>query len=952
MPRKIDCRTVLFTITATAAATLALQAHAQAHKDLGTALTQLAIDRDVQIVFQTRLVKGRIAGRVRPGAGLDETLAALVAGQGLAVRKRGPALYSLETAPARTAAPPPGRRDDDVAPLDAVVVTAFYTASLGRALALKRRAAYGLDAVSAEDIARLPAVNAAEALQLAPGVSLERHRGIGLYVSVRGLGPQFQNVLLNGRSVAMNDLVENGGFRGRQFRFEMLPADAIETIEVAKTTTADMDEGALGGNIDVRTFKPLDQSRRAAVSIRASAGQGGKVDPAASAVWSWTNDSGRLGLLLAGVTDGRHVRNDRLYQTGWNLNRFTAVLGPGLYTPTRTRPTVELEDRRLASGDFALQWRPSAVWRTDLDLLLTRLDVHYDEFGLDIYPDDSTLSAPKFVPGTQGVVGHTVQAGTIDNVRWMASRETSLNRHDLVALGAHQHWSQGPWSLEADYAYSRARSYHPDGRGTVRARAAFFAPLSFDFRRGRGAGPTLTTPVDYADPERFVGQAFDYTWKDSRDTDEALKLDASRVFDGPLDKLSAGVEQHRRVRDYRRRDWILDTVVGAPLTALGDRFHGFTPFSDFLSGTTGDFPRRWVAPDARAFHERLFTAEIAARPPSTSDLRNSFIVEEKIRSAYIRADLSGQWLGRSIHGDLGVRYARTRQVSQGALSSGADPIPAQWRKAYGDWLPSANLRVTLRPDLLLRLGLSRVVNRPNVVDNAPRITLARDTPTANGGNPDLDPFLATQLNVSLEWYLPSGGALTGAVFDRRLDNYITAQNTFIQVPGRGEVLLSTNVNGGDARIQGFEAAYSQTFSSLPAPLDGLGVQGSLTLVRSQASYLAGDRIIRNALLGLSRTNYSLLAYYERGRASLRLGYVWRGPYLATIGSSITAPSHTEAFGSLDGAASWRFDRRMTLTLEGVNLADARKYVYGETRDQPMETHHWGRYLSARLRWAF
>jgi outer membrane receptor protein involved in Fe transport len=254
MPRKIDCRTVLLTITVTAAASLVSQARAQGRQDLGPALTKLAIERDVQIVFQPRLVRGRAAGPTPPGADLDQTLAALVAGHGLAVRKLGPGLYSLETAPARTV-PRSGPEGHDAAPLDAVVVTAPYAASLGRALAVKRRAAYGLDAVSAEDIARLPAVNAAEALQLAPGVSLERHRGIGLYVSVRGLGPQFQNVLLNGRSVAMNDLVENGGFRGRQFRFEMLPADAIERIEVAKTTTADMDEGALGGNIDVRTFR-------------------------------------------------------------------------------------------------------------------------------------------------------------------------------------------------------------------------------------------------------------------------------------------------------------------------------------------------------------------------------------------------------------------------------------------------------------------------------------------------------------------------------------------------------------------------------------------------------------------------------------------------------------------------------------------------------------------------
>ncbi|WP_428151545.1 TonB-dependent receptor [Caulobacter sp.] len=948
MQRKFDCHAALLAIMTTAS--ICAPAHAQGRRELGPALTQLAVERDIQILFQPRLVEGLRAGAIRRGASHDEALTAIVGSQGLKIVKLRPGVYALEAEGEFRRSPAPLLPVEARTEVEPIVVTAGYAASLARALTLKRQASYGLDAVSAEDIARLPAANAAEALQLAPGVSLERHRGVGLYVSVRGLGPQFQNVLLNGRSVAMNDLVENGGFRGRQFRFEVLPADVIDRIEIAKTTTADMDEGALGGNIDVRTFKPLELGRRDVLSVRASNGQSGKIDPSVSGILSWTDASGRLGLLAAGLTEQRRIRNDRLYQTGWGLDRFADVLGQGYYTPSRTRPTIELEDRRLTSGDFALQWRPTPALRTDVDLLMTRLDARYDEYGLDIYPDDRTFSPPRFVPGSQTIAGHTAQAGTIDNVRWMASRETSLNRHDLIAFGIHQRWELTRWTLDADHAYSKARSYHPDGRGTVRARAAFFAPLTYDFSGGLHAAPTLTTPIDYTDPAPFVGQAFDYTWKDSRDTDEVLRLDASRAVG--LGKISFGVEQHNRTRDYRRRDWIVDTLVGVPLASLGPGYYGPTPFDDVLAGSPGDLPRRWIAPNARVFYDRLFTADLARQAPSVSDLRNSFVVEEKITSGYARADFASQWFGLPVTGDVGVRHASTHQVSDGVLSAGAEPIPARWRKTYDDWLPSANLRIELTSDLLLRLAASRVVNRPNVVDNAPRITLARDTPTANGGNPDLDPFLATQLDASLEWYPTSGGALTGAVFDRRLDNYITAQNTFIQVPGRGEVLLSTNVNGGDARIQGVELAYSQVLKALPAPLDGLGVQASLTLVRSQANYFAGDRVIRNALTGLSRTNYSLLGFYERGRTSLRLGYSWRGAYLTTIGNSITAPSHTAPFGSLDGAASWRIDRRRTLTLEGVNLTDARKYVYGETQDQPMEIHHWGRYLSARLRWAF
>ena len=921
---------------------------------LAESLNRLAAERDVVILFPPELVKDR-PGRAAPRfVSTSRAIAILLADSPARGREVRRGVFVVERvsspAPVATSPPPASEPPSADAIVEPVTVTAAYAASLDRSLDLKRRAGHGLDAVSAEDIARLPAANAAEALQLASGVSLERHRGVGLYVSVRGLGPQFQNVLLNGRPIAMNDLVENGGFRGRQFRFEVLPADVVDQIEVAKTTTADMDEGALGGNIDVRTFKPLDRGRRTVVSARASEGQAGKTDPSLSGVWSWVDDSGRLGVLAGGVVERRRIRNDRLYQTGWNLNRFAAVLGPGLYTPTRTRPTIELEDRRMASADFTLQWRPSPHWRLDVDLLATRLDAHYQEYGLDIHTDDTSISNPRFVAGSQAIKGDTAQAGVIEDARWMASRETSLNRHDLLALGAHEQWTGDAWTIDADYAFSRARSYHPDGHGTIRARVAFYAPLEYDFRNGLSGGPTLRTTRDYADPASFVGQTFDYTWKDSRDTDQLYRLDARRELGAG--GISFGAEAHIRKRDYRRRDWNLDTLVGVPLTSLGGRAYGLTPFDDFLSGTPADLPRRWVAPDTRFFYDLLYTPAIADQPPSLADRRNSFVVREAIRSAYARYEFATAVSDRPISGDIGVRYARTRQTSVGVIASGDHPLPAQWRKDYGNWLPSANLRIDLGANLLLRLAASRVISRPNVIDSAPRITLARDTPTASGGNPELAPFLATQADLSLEWYFPGGGAVSLAAFDRKLDNYITAKNTFIEAPGRGQILLSTNVNGGDARLQGLEATFSRVFRALPAPFDGLGVQGAATLVRSRANYFAGDRVIRNALLGLSRSSWSAVIFYEKGRGSARLGYNWRGAYLTSIGSSITAPSTTAAFGSLDGAASWRLSRTATLSLEGVNLADARRYVYGESRDQPMEIHHWGRYLSARMRWAF
>jgi len=850
---------------------------------------------------------------------------------------------------AATAAPAAAEPADAV---DAIVITS-YGKSLQAAAALKRSAEYGLDAVNAEDIGKFPTRNAAEALQLVTGVTIDRQRGAGLYVSVRGLGPQFQYTELNGRSIAVNDLIENGGARGRQFRFEVLPAELISQIEVVKTPTADMDEGALGGNINIKTFKPFDLGKKAAFSVRETYNDvRKKADPSASGLVSWTNEAKTLGLLASGLYDERHVRNDRLYMVGWNLDKFKSALGSGLYTPTRTRPTIETEHRKLYSGAVSGQWKPNGDFQTDVDLMITRLDVDYDEFGLDIYPDDTTFAVPTFVAGSQKVVGDTVVGGTINNVRWMASRETSLNRHDLAIFGIKQAWTPGAWTFNAEYGYSRARSYHPDGKATTRDRIAFFAPLTYDFSRGYKAIPQLTTTVDYTNPANYVGQAFDYTWKDSRDSDETFRLDGARVFSGWFARVAFGVEQHNLNRTYLRRDWVLNDILNVPLTTLGSSFYQTMPYSGFLSGLSGDSPRTWVSPTSDAYYNKMFTPAVAAQPWSNADLRNTFIVDQKIHSAYLRGDFKFDLGGVPVSGNAGVRYAETKQLASGTLISGSTPVPVAYLKEYKNWLPSLNVKAELRDDLIARFAASRVVNRPNVTDSAPRITVSRDSPTASGGNPDLDPFLADQYDASLEWYPAPTTAVTGAVFVKTMDNYITAQNTTIQVPGRGDVLLSSNVNGGDAKITGFEAAYNQSLNFLPAPFDGFGVQASVTLVDSKANYFAGNRQIKDDLVGLSKRSYNLVGYYEKGPISARLGWFWRSRYLSSIGSTTSAQSYIDAYGSLDGSLSYQITPQYAVTLEGSNLTDEIRYVYGKTKDQPMEIYHWGRTVSLTLRGKF
>ncbi|MBI0476213.1 TonB-dependent receptor [Sphingomonas sp. MA1305] len=826
-----------------------------------------------------------------------------------------------------------------------IVVTGSYARSLAEATEVKRRAAYGVDSIASTDIGKFPAQNVAEALQVVPGVAITRPRGEGLYVSVRGLGPQFQNTLVNGRTVALNDLIENGGANGRQFRFEMLPAEFVSRIDVVKTPTADMNEGALGGNIDVQTFRPLDVGTRTTLNSRYTfTTQTHRVEPNATLLTSWKSPDGTFGLLAAGQYWAKDVRNDRFLNFGWNLDKFTSAaaggLPSGLYTPTRTRPTIETEHRERLSGLVSAEWQPTPELRTTLDVLATRLDVAYDEFGLDIYPDDPNTA---IVPGSAVIQGNTVVAATINRVRFMASREYSLNRHDLLTIGLKQTWDRDAWHVSANGSWSSAHSYHPsNAEGTVRSRAFFNAPLTYDASGGYKVLPTFTTPVDVTNPANYVVYPFNIAPKNSKDWDAYGRLDIGHDFDGFLSKIAAGGEYHWRKRDYARRDYIVNTANGQPLTSLGTPAYEQLPFDDFLSGVPGNAPRSFIVPVTQTYYNALFNQTIANAPLTAADLRSSFVTTEKVTAAYLRADYRFQAGSVPVTGNIGVRYVHTDQVASGTLTTGSTPTAVSYPKTFNDWLPSFNLRAELTPTLVGRLAASRVLTRPNITDSAPRITVSTDAQTASGGNPQLNPFLATQFDGSLEWYFNPHGSLSGAVFYKAMDDYITAQNVNITIPNRGTVLLSTQVNGGNAKVYGAEAAYNQVFTFLPKPFDGLGFQASYTHTSVNALYTAGARTIRNQLLGLSKQSFNVVGFYDYGPVSARVSYVWRDQYLSGTGSTTQAPTYTDAFGSLDGSLSLRVTPKLLFSVEGINLAGAKLYTYNDDPKRFGEINYYGR----------
>lgn len=832
-----------------------------------------------------------------------------------------------------------------------IVVIARY-GDAGAAAMLSQLATAPVDIVSAETVQRLPATSAADALRLVPGLQFDNQRGNQVYLFARGLDPSFHLAKLDGRTVAINDLIENGTPMGRSFRFEMLPAELIDAVAVTKTNTTGDADPTIGITADIRTPRPLTLGRQVGVSVQQTSSAlrtGAK--SAVSGLASWVNDNRSFGVLALLARRDISVRNDRLLEFEWVKDRWPALFPAGTYTPGRVRPTIELEDRRQRSAFVALQWQPAPGQQLELTALRTRLDVRYDEYGLDIYPDDPTYNQPSFIPGTAKLAGNSVVAGTISNVRWMGSHETSLNRHDLLVTGARYSGSAAGWQWTADAGYSDAHSYHPAGHGTSRERIAFFAPLTFDFSGGYTAIPELSTTASLGDPATYQGWIYNYAPKDSHDIDASAKLELVHTVSSVVTALRGGVTLERRTRTYARRDVFLNDLVGVSLS--DPRLAGAIapqPVGDAFPDGAGLIPRHWLVPKAGALSALLLTRDVLGQPLTADDLAASYTIVEDVRAGYGALDLAGMAGRLPLSGTLAVRINQTSQRSSGYAAIGDVATPVSYARQYLVALPSAALRVEIDPSLVLRLAASRSVARPNLTDLAPRFTTSLENRTASGGNPELKPFTGTNVDLALSYYGAHGATASLTLFRRYLDNYLTSQNRLVDVPPYGTLTETIMVNGKAAIISGGEAVWSQAFTA-PHPLPGrVTLDGSVTLSTVRSSFDAGNRLIRNALVGLSHVSLALRARYAWQRMSLDLGYFWRDRYLNTYGSSTIGEEYVAPLGTFDGQVSWAGPRHLRFSLSATNLMAARKYVYGVDPRQPKEINTFGRRLVLSVTW--
>ncbi len=880
--------------------------------------------------------------------------------------------------------------------LDTVTVTG-YRASVEKALDIKRSESGVVDAIVAEDIGKFPDLNLAESLQRVPGVVITREAGEGRNISVRGLGPDFTRVRINGMealtTVGAGD--QSGGTnRGRGFDFNVFASDLFSQLIVRKTASADVEEGSLGATVDLRTARPFDYdgftfaaSGQASYNAMAE-----KADPRVAALISntWADDT--FGALLSVAYSERQALEEGSNTGRWangpsngNFSAsspFTAARSADVYHPRFPRYVqMEHEQKRLGVTG-TLQWKPTDATEISLDALYSKIDAERDENYIEaISFSRGTSTTPRLVgkPATivkNGVIeNNSLVYGEFDNVDIRTE-----NRHDewstefkQVALNG-QHRFGDDFTLSGKVGISRSKHEHPI-QTTIIMDKYDVDNYSYDYR-GNNRFPILNYGINPTDPAgwelaeirlrpQYVDNDFDtgqidFNWNIS-----------------PGFRLKGGI----LAKDYTFKTTELrrSSELAVPNFANGTKIVPVDmtqPAS--LKGINGN-PDQWVVPnlDAIADYFDIYSnSGTFAVAPRANNVRS---VEEKDRGGYLMGEFSTDLGSIPFSGNVGVRYVKTKQSSTGLSTLSTTTVSTTVEREYDDTLPSFNLVAEITPDFLIRLGAAKVMSRPGLGSLTPgsTVAVAGGARTISTGNPNLDPIRATNVDLGFEWYFAEGAMAGVGLFYKDIDTFIqTTRETrpFSDSGLPAELLIGTGatpdsdftytkpVNTPGGELKGVEVNYTQPFTFLPGNWSNLGVQLNYTWVDSQIQYInsAGQAVLKADLTGLSRNSWNATLFYE--------GKVWSGRVSATNRDDyLTQVTGTENGFSLDGYhgmtgttfidASIRYaiTDKLELSLEGMNLTNeaSDEWVYSPaTGELPLQYTETGRQYMLGVRYKF
>jgi len=788
--------------------------------------------------------------------------------------------------------------------VEEIVVTGFR-GSLERALSVKRNSNAVVDSIVAEDIAKFPDNNLAESIQRVPGVTITRDGGEGRAISVRGLGPDFTRVRING----VEAQATTGSNRGRGFDFNVFASELFNQIDVRKTPSANVEEGSLGATVDLSTGQPFD-SAGPVFAVSAQAGYNDlseKTDPRFAVLGSnrWMTGIGEIGLSASVAYSEKTTLQNGASTGQWNFGSadggwcnpadnpvLCAGTDPAAYAIASANTTryprflryqdYNLETQRLGiTGSF--QWRPTDRTEVSFDALYSKFDGQRNErqleaIGLsrgasqggkpetvvrDIVLDDNGTAIAMALDNVDiRSENYVDEYSTVFQQYTLKIEQQVTDKFSISFLGG---YVNNDFDNFKDYIvqmdHQNADGYSYD----MRPNGMDFPAINYGFDVTDSdqwyIGPTRIAPGGGTGPSgpdiRLRPNWNDNTYTTAQ-VDMAFELDQNLT-------LRAGVQgkkyefEGRGMRFLQGETNIPALPSGYTMEDVTEDYCGFAGLN-LPAGT----PNCWRTPSLDALAEAYGVFDNSGRfelSQTTSSARgDNRTVNEEDLGAYIQADFNFDMMGMPVRGDVGYRYVKTKQESgfYSTVPVSVDPSGFLWTtvgRDYEDSLPSLNLVIEPHENVLVRVGAAKVMARPGLgsISAATNVSVAGGGRSVSTGNPFLEPYRAKTYDLAVEWYPARGSILSAGLFYKNISTYIQNLTTSAPYSSTGlpdSLLAGTGVNANDI----FQI--STVVNTPGGPLKGfeLNFQQALTFLPGK---LANFGLLANYTYVESNINYQV-----------------------------------------------------------------------------------------------
>lgn len=939
--------------------------------------------------------------------------------------------------------------------IEVIEVTGMRGALI-RSMDLKRSESGVVDVISSEDMGKFPDTNLAESLQRITGVSVSRSNGEGSQITVRGFGPSFNLITLNGRQMP-------GTGNTRSYSLENLSSDGVSALEVKKTARAENPSGGLGATVNIVTVKPLNSpGLKYSVSGKAmhdtSVEEGDDFTPEFSALYSNTFADDTFGAAFSFTHSERDFRKESAGVAGWQANVALPDIDAEHIVDNRIDPTGDYffprnmgygiadYERERTNGQVTLQYAPVDSVIMTLDYTMTNAKTgeesinwsQWHDYGgnINAYELDENGTA-VFVDMAGNDASTTVSQGTTEvkekslgfNVEWQVNDELSftLDYHD----------SESKTDNGADDGM--------DSHGSLVFGSDQLITKTYDFRTGdvpeaRVYWNNGTTTLN---PNEMDSHFSQFVHNPGKSEVDQLQIDGlwENPYDFPLMHVKFGVA-HTKQTMSGSNAW--SGLIGGFLfnpnysDAFPDSmfdYHSTSGFLDeFSHGGAMGYYYDMDFDEAVAYSQYYLNEDTlgddyfdttAYRTHLGQGTYSESSVEEETDSIYISSLWELDVYDFPVQISAGLRYEET-DVTSKVLQ----PVPeavwwkggSEWHTQYSDaensyltqegehdvFLPMLDIKVDITDDLVGRASWGKTISRAPLGDLAGGLAVSPSpkigSRSATSGNPDLDPYEATNLDVTLEWYYDEGSYASVGYFRKDVENFIgsiieteivdgihdiyqgprwnqavsdladqgiqpTNEAIFEQMQQNGATLnaqgyLEANSNDplmlwdtkkpynspDDKMVDGYEVAIQHILGDT-----GFGFGANATFVDGDVEFDNNSLEQQTPLTGLS-DSANFQVFYEKYGLSVKVTYAWRDEYLVGVGqdqgSADNPPQYAKEYGQLDMSVNYDITENFTVFVDAINLNNETEETFGRYEAQFLGVNQYGPRYTLGARYTF